>query len=713
MSRNDGPLFLLEIGTEEIPDRMLAAGEADLVRELKAALEPLEILPAAVTWTSFSTPRRLAVLVGPLLPRQEDREELATGPAVKVAFDADGKPTKAAEGFARGQSVPVESLQRVETPKGEYLAVQKRVEGRPAAALLAAACPAVIRKLRFPKMMRWGDVGFRFVRPLRWLVALLDGEVVPFEVAGVDSGRTSRGHRSARRQEVSLDHAGMYAEALRAAGVLAAPADRRRAILEGLDRAAGEAGGRVLADAGLLEILVHMTEAPSVIHGDFLPSDLELPREVLVTAMRHHQRYFSVLPSDAGEEDDAALLPAFLAILNRPGDPDGLIRRGHEWVLRARLADARFFWEEDGRTDLEKRLPDLARVIFQKDLGSFHDKVERVQSLVGILAGLMGLPAAQREGAIRAARLSKCDLTTAMVGEFPELQGIMGGIYARRGGEPEAVAAAIYDQYRPAGAADALPRSPEGRLLALADRLDTLAGYFGLGAEPTGTRDPFALRRAALGVARILSESTWFLSLREAIDRALSAFPAPVRRSEDAARKLHEFLMERMRHVAELAGHRYDSVSAVSAVQDDDVHDAFRRLEALTALRADAGHEEAFRSLSSASKRIRNMLRDQEETELDPASLVEPSEVELHERLDEIEVRVAALLDSRDYLEAFRALASLRPSVDGFLGSSRSEGVLVMAEDPRLRDNRLALLRRAGGLFARIADFSEIVVEGN
>ncbi|MGD8376792.1 MAG: glycine--tRNA ligase subunit beta, partial [Acidobacteriota bacterium] len=448
--------FLLEVGTEEIPDRFVARAATDLQRGLAEALEPSGILTPGARWSVWSTPRRLAVAVDGVRPRQEDREEENVGPAVAVAFGPNGAPTRAAEGFARSQGVPVASLARVETPKGEYLAVRRMVEGRPAATILAEACAAVLRRMRFGKMMRWGDVGFRFVRPIRWVVALLEEEVVTLEIAGVRSGRASRGLRGAGgSRSLELGRARDYEDVLREAGVVADPARRRAIIREALAEAAAAAGGRLLEDEGLLEILVYMTEAPSVIHGSFPPEYLELPREVLVTAMRHHQRYFSVVEG-AGEEE--RLLPAFLAVLNREGDPDGRIRRGNEWVLRARLADARFFWEEDRKRPLEGRLEDLGRVIFQEKLGSYRQKTARVAGLVDALGEVLDLSGEALAAARRAAELARCDLTTQIVGEFPELQGVAGGIYARCDGEPAAVHEAVYDLYLPAGAADDLPR---------------------------------------------------------------------------------------------------------------------------------------------------------------------------------------------------------------------------------------------------------------
>jgi len=710
MSTDRPKTFLLEVGTEEIPDRMLAAGVAGLRDKLAVALEPLEILASGASWSTWCTPRRLTVAVSSVLPRQEDRDEDVTGPPVRAALDADGKPTKALEGFARGHGLTPDQVQRVQTPKGEYMGFRRTVTGRPAAELLAEAVAQVLPSLHFAKMMRWGSGSFRFVRPIRWIVALLGEEIVNVEVAGIRSGRHSQGHRTLSSGAVLVRAPENYVDALRGAGVLVDPQERRAVIESGLARAAVEAGGEPLGDEGLLQSLAALTEWPAVIHGSFAPEFLELPREVLVTAMRFHQHYFTVVRpgSQAGEPE---LLPAFLAAINQDGDDSGNIRRGNEWVLKARLADARFFWQEDRKRTLESRLPDLERIIFQQKLGSYRSKVDRMVRLVETLGSTLKLDAALVGHAARAALLCKCDLPTEMVGEFPELQGVMGGLYARADGEPAATADAIYDHYRPVGAGDDLPRGPAGRLLAMADRLDTLAGYFLIGAEPTGARDPFALRRAGTGVVRILIDEAWFLPLDTAVFEAVQGYSG-VGDVDDAVQRLQSFFAERTRKVFQAAGHRYDSVSAVLAVPYDALRDAASRLDALTRLRAEPELEQAFLSLAAAHKRIRNLVDAEGHETVDAGTLQEVPEVELHRCLQEVRGELEKHLKAREYLPALKAVAGLRTALDNFLGASRDEGVLVMSPDPRLRENRLGLLRNAGELFSRIADFSEIVVEG-
>jgi glycyl-tRNA synthetase beta chain len=710
MSASHPTTFLLEVGTEEIPDRMLAAGVAALRQQLEVALQPLQILAPDAAWSTWCTPRRLAVAVGPVLPRQEDREEEVTGPPVRAAFDAQGKPTKALEGFARGHGLTPEQVQRVQTPKGEYMGFQRSVTGRGAAELLAEAVAEVLPGLHFPKMMRWGSGSFRFVRPIRWIVALLGEETVSVEIAGVNSGRHSQGHRTLSSAPVRVNSPEGYVEALRGAGVLVDPQERHAAIQEGLARAVVETGGEPLPDESLLHSLVAMTEWPAVITGSFAPEFLELPREVLVTAMRFHQHYFSVV-RPGSDQQEPELLPAFLAVINQDGDSSGNIRRGNEWVLKARLADARFFWQEDRKRPLESRLPDLERVIFQEKLGSYRNKVDRMVRLVNTLGSRLELDATLVSHAARAALLSKCDLTTEMVGEFPELQGVMGGLYARSDGEAPHTAEAVYDHYRPVAAGDELPRGPAGCLLALADRLDTLAGYFLIGAEPTGARDPFALRRAGTGVVRILMAEPWYVPLAEAVQEAVRGYSG-VGDADDAVQRLQRFFAERTRQALQAAGHRYDSVSAVLAVPYLGLRDAAARLDALTRLRAEPELEEAFLSLAAAHKRIRNLVQADGHETVDAGSLQETPEIELHRCLQEAHREMEKHLEVREYLPALKAVARLRTALDGFLGASRDEGVLVMSPDPRLRQNRLGLLRRAGELFSLLADFSEIVVEG-
>lgn len=720
MSRADA-IFLLEIGTEEIPARMIAGALRDLGEALRAELQAGLLLPAAGTGPgavvrTFGTPRRLAVRVEGVRRAQPDREELVTGPPIAAAFDAGGRPTRAAEGFARAQGARVEDLRRAPTPKGECVAVLRQVRGQPAARILAQRVPPRVAGLTFPKTMRWGSGEHRFVRPIHSIVALLDEEVVDLTIAGVRSGRETFAHRLAGAPRLPLRHPDEYLEVLRRHAVLADVEERRGAILRQLDERARDAGGRIAPPPGgaegpepggdpeLVEEVTYMVEWPTVIAGAFDAAFLALPAEILVTAMRHHQRYFSL------RGPDGRLLDRFLAVVNTPGDDGGVIRRGNEWVLRARLADARFFWEEDRRAPLASLAKHLERVQFHETLGSYAGKAERIARLAETLApAFASAGRAPDPGSLRdSARLCKADLTTQMVREFPELEGIVGGLYARADGLPPAVAGAIYGHYLPRGADDPIPASAEGAVLSLADRLDTQAGLFRLGIVPTGSRDPYGLRRSVHGSCRILIETGTHVSLREIVERALDGYegvvgPGVGAPREQARAALLDFYRARLQHLGESAGLRQDSVRAALGASFDDPCDARLRMQALDAIRAEPG----FEALARAHKRIANILRDQASGPFDPRRLKEKAEKDLHRALEAARPAIEAAAARHEPLQALRTIAGLRPPLDAFF-----DGVMVLAEDRILRQNRLALLQAIAALFLRVGDFSEIVVEG-
>ncbi len=654
--------FLLEIGCEEIPDWMIVPA-LDHLRVAVQAMFDRQLAGARVERVE-ATPRRLAVFAEDLIARQPDAVELVLGPP-KLAGPG------AAAGFAKKNGVTVSGLVSETTPKGEYFALRRTRAGREAASVLAGALPALLLGIPWPKTMYWtGKSGARFIRPIRWIVALLDEAVVPFEIEGVASGRATHGHRlhGAAPVEVTIDG---YEQRLAAHGVTLAAAARRARIEAGIARLLEGGELRVEPDASLLETLVYLTEDPAPILGSFAPEYLRLPREVLSTVMRHHQRYFSVERSGGG------LAPHFIAVMNTGGDPEGLVRHGNERVLRARFNDARFFWEGDLKRSLEGRLEDLKNVSFQAQLGSYFDKTQRVVELTGRLGG--------GDDAKRAALLAKCDLTTSMVKEFTGLQGIVGGLYAREQGEPEAVAQAIYEHYKPVGMEDSIPSTKTGQLVALADKLDTLRACFGAGLIPSGSKDPFALRRAAQGVVKILVEGDTGVRIEE-------------------TGELGEFLLDRVRHYfREVLGFAYDEVNAVLAAGWMDLPDARRRLEALRAVRPTAD----FEPLAASFKRIRNILKQasfEGPGRLDEALFDNDAERVLHARMNAVRggLRGAPAV----YSTALASIASLRPHVDRFF-----DQVLVNAADERIRANRLTLLRNLLTEFSTIADFSEIVTE--
>ena len=535
--------------------------------------------------------------------------------------------------------------------------------------------PELILSIPFPKTMYWtGKGGPRFIRPIRWLVALFGARVVPFELAGVRSSAYSSGHRRLGRKRVRVTIAA-YEQELENNFVLVSAARRKERIRQGIAALVGARGLRLKPDEELLERLSWLTEYPTPILGDFDQSYLSLPEEVLVTVMRHHQKYFSLVDAQG------RLAPHFIAVMNLDADAQGLIRAGNERVLRARFNDARFFWEFDQQKRLADRLEDLAHVTFHQELGTYRDKARRMAELVAACGG--------NEEAQRAALLAKCDLTTGMVGEFPELQGVVGGLYARAQGEPEAVAQAIYEHYKPAGVEDAIPGTPEGRLVALADKLDTLREAFRIGLVPTGSKDPFALRRAAQGVVRILVEG----------DLAL---PLAMLAAGDAA--LEEFLLDRVRYYfRDVRGYAYDEVNAVLAAGVGSLPDVSRRLEALRRVRS----TDNFEAIAASFKRIKNILRQAGYAgggQVEPALFEASEEAAIYRRFLEIRELVEARRRQRDYAPALEAIASLRPQVDSFF-----DRVLVNAPEPAVRANRLALLGRLLEEFSSIADFSEIV----
>ncbi len=695
--------FLIEIGLEEVPARMVAGAQAEFERRVVGMLERERLVAAGTGSRSFATPRRLAVWVAGVAARQQDVAEELVGPSVKVAYK-DGVATPAAMAFAKKAGVAVEELKTVTSAKGEYLAATSVKAGRGAAEVIAAEMPKELAGIYWAKNMYWRPgKPERFVRPVRWLVALLGEEVVPVSFGGYEAGRVTYGHRVLFGDEaIRMELPGDYEESLRKGFVLADVEVRRQKIRKALDHVTRTVEGlRWREDHELVDKLTHLTEWPSVVLGGFEEEYLALPEEVLVTVMRDHQSYFAV------EDKDGRLAPHFVAVLNTEADAAGMavVRHGNERVLRARFNDARFFWDFDQRVPLAERAGLLEHVTFQRSLGSYAAKTERVRALAARLAGLSAARGAVVDsGALdSAALLAKCDLTTELVKEFTELQGVVGGLYARTQGFSRTVSDAVYDQYKPVSMEDGVPRTAEGALLAIADKADTIAGMFGLGLEPTGSKDPFALRRAANGVVKILAESGYALPLTLG-DLADAATPS------DAVRlRVEVFFAERLEfYLREAKGQAYDVVKAVLAVGGNDVRDAVARAEALTAVRG----SDDFAAVSSAFKRMKNILAQAKEKGIaaarmfDAALLTEETEKALAERSAELAERVASLRERKSYAAALEQIATLRPQVDAFF-----DAVMVMVPEVELRANRLALLEKVLSDFSGIADFSEIVVE--
>ena len=693
------PEFLLEIGLEEIPARMIASAQAELARRIEETLTRQRLLGLPARVSSYSTPRRLAVRVEGVLAQQPDVEEQLTGPSWKAAFPG-GEPGPAAQAFAKKAGVPVTALEKITTPKGEYAAATVHRPGQSAATVLTESLPAEISALTWPKTMYWRpNKPERFVRPLRWLLCLLDETVVPLQFAGISAGHVSYGHRVLHgEQPVVVSLPSDYLSALEAAFVLAGVAERRQRIRKALDAATRSIlGARWREDEALVEQVTHLTEWPSVLLGDFQPEYLALPEEVLVTVMRDHQKYFAL------EDECHALAPKFLTVLNTQVDAEGtaIIRHGNERVLRARFNDARFFWNYDQKILLTERVEKLKTVTFQRDLGSYFAKTENNLRMARALAAAVVAHGIRLDQASleQAMLLAKTDLTTELVKEFTELQGIVGGLYARAQGLGETVAQAIYHQYLPAGMEDPIPPTVEGQLLGLSDRLATIAEMFAIGLEPSGSKDPFALRRAANGVIKILAESRLPLTVEELESMTLERWPG--------ATALSPFLKERIHfYLREVRGYAYDVVNAVLSTGLTTITDAVARAEALTRVR---GSDDLL-AISTAFKRIKNILRQAEEKQdkigdaVVEQDLTEAAEQNLYAEAVLVAPQVEALRAQQQYLQALERIATLRPVIDTFF-----DKVMVMAPEPHVRRNRLALIASVLSDFSRIADFSEIV----
>ena len=681
--------LLVEIGTEELPPKALRRMRDALQASLDTLLTENH-LPHGDSH-AFAAPRRLAVLVKDVPVAQPDREITRRGPALQAAFDADGNPTKPAEGFARSCGVAVADLEQMANDKGSWLVFNSTTTGLAAIEILPGVLEKALKALPMPKRMRWGSSEVEFVRPVHWIVLLFGNEPVKTQLLGVDSDRYTRGHRFHHNEPINITVPGAYAETLQQSGRVIADMDQRRESIHSQVSEAGTAlGGHAHIDPALLDEVTALVEWPVAISGSFDQRFLEVPAEVLVSSMQDHQKYFPV------KDDTGKLLPHFITVANIASKDPDQIRAGNERVIRPRLEDAVFFWNQDRKQSLESRAHQLDNMTFQKKLGSLGDKQRRIGAIASTIATTLGIDISQVQ---RAATLCKCDLVTSMVSEFPDLQGTMGRYYAVHDGEDEAVARALDEQYQPRFAGDELPCSGIGQALAIAERLDTLTGIFAIGQTPTGDKDPFGLRRSALGILRILIEKQLDLDLRALIETATQLFPDEVKATA-IQEELFAFMMERLRAYYLDAGYDSHMFAAVLARQPARPLDFDQRMRAVKAFRELAEAD----SLSAANKRIRNILR-KADTAI-PAScrkelLQEPAEQTLAAALEALQITVEPLFEKRAYTDALCKLAALQPPVDAFF-----DQVMVMAEDSRLRDNRLALLNSLSELFLQVADIS-------
>lgn len=682
--------LLLEIGTEEIPARFLPdimdqmeKKAKDQLKEARLSYEGLKVL---------GTPRRLSLYLQGLADRQADLVKSAKGPAKKIAYDAEGKPTKAAQGFARGQGVLVEDLTEKEVDGTLYVYAQVEEKGKEVKALLKDLLTHYMASLHFPKTMAWGQGNQAFVRPVRWLVCLLGEELIPLNFAGVASGRVSQGHRFLYGKDLELEAASDYEESLKKAYVMVDPKKRKKAIKEEMRALAKEKGGQVLEDENLLEEVAWLVEYPSAFVGSFDPTYLDLPQEAIITPMKEHQRYFPVL----GKKGE--LLPLFIGIRNGLSEDMGAVVRGNEKVLVARLEDAKFFYDQDRAIDFKDMGSKLEQIVFQKELGSYQDKVDRIEKLTAFIADQLGLSQEDRQRCLVCARLCKNDLCSYMVGEFPELQGIMGEYYARLAGLDDQVATGIREHYMPRFQNDDIPQSLPGLLVSMADKVDSLVGIMGLGLIPTGSQDPYALRRAALGLVRMVVDHGLDLDMREVVTCGRTLLFG--QEDLDSQADIESFLKMRLQHILGEKSMAKDHIDAVTSVAPLDFFSVFLRAQALQAF----SKEDDFSRLLEGVKRAANLAKKASDTSFRADLLKEAAEEGLYQRLQTIEARVSSFKEEEDFVSALREVLSLKEDLDRFL-----EETMVMVEDKALRENRLALLSQVAGLTADIADMSKIV----
>ena len=688
--------LLLEIGSEEIPAGYLEGGLKDLQSLTKKAFETNRIELAGGIYT-YGTPRRLVLIGKAIAETQQDLVQEITGPPLRVAYDGEGRPTKAASGFAKKQGVTVDDLKSIKTEKGEYLYLKRTISGRPTREILSEILPVIIAAVTWPKSMRWGSVGAPFVRPVHWIVGLFNGEVLPFEFAGITSGAVSRGHRFMAPELFEVCGVDDYMKQIERSFVVLEQAERERIILDITTKEAGKVEGTLPEDSDLVSTVANLVEYPSAVCGGFDSKFLSLPDPVLITAMRKHQKYFAV------RDREGSLLPNFVAVNNTLTRDTSIVRKGHERVLRARLSDAAFFMDEDRKQPLMDRLENLKRVIYQADLGTSLAKVQRFENLSKELAEMV--LSGEVEDVALAARLCKCDLITQMVGEFPSLQGVMGREYAQLEGYPDKVSAAIEEHYLPLKAGGELPGSVIGAVVGVADRMDTIAGCFAVGLEPTGSADPFALRRHAIAIIRIIETMGWGISLSWLVDRALfqlkQEIDFPVRK---ASAGVIAFVRERYKNLLLGEGYEPDLIEAVLAGGFDKIHQFRPRIEQLKRF-ADESND--FSLLAFTFKRVTNILKKEKDAfPVDTSLFQDHEESALWETFEDVRGSVSEMLEGGRFFQALERMAELRKPVDLFF-----DNVEVMVKDNEvLRKNRIGLLQQVEALVLLVADFSKFSI---
>jgi len=688
--------LLLEIGTEEIPAGYIKPALKALSSGLLNRLDDARITHGeAVT---FGTPKRLAVLVTDVASKQASLTTEMTGPPESVSFDDQGKPTVAAIKFAEKASVPLNKIAVKETKKGRYLTAVKTEHGLGSTVLLKTILPDTILSLPFPKSMRWADLSIGFARPVHSVLALLGKKVMTFSFGNLKSGRHIYGHRFMAPAKIKVPSPDRYSDLLKTAHVIADIAERRAIVEKEVKKTADSLGGSIMPDEELLDIVTNLVEYPVPIAGKFDDKFLELPDKVLITAMREHQKYFAIT------DVDGKLMPGFIAVNNTKTKNMNLVAKGHERVLRARLEDARFFYKSDISENIEHWIEKLKGVTFQAKIGSMHDKVLRVRQLSKFIAKSLSAAPEVQKNVSRAAWISKADLVSRVVVEFPKLQGVMGKVYAQKAGEPAIVAAAIEEHYLPTSSGGNLPETTEGSILAIADKIDTICGCFSAGLIPTGASDPYALRRQSIGILQIMLKNNYALSLMELIKQSIALFNQN-KDTDKTPQKIYSFFKDRISHLLAEEGYKKDIVASVTSVSADYPANVKRRVQALENLKTAPD----FESLSIAFKRVVNIIRKSEgvpgqtEQAVDAGLFQDKCENALYEAYREVKNKVSKNIENENYSRALKDIASIRNKVDVFF-----DGVMVMTEDKKVRNNRFALLSEIAGLFENIADFSKI-----
>jgi glycyl-tRNA synthetase beta chain len=681
---------LIELGTEELPPKALLKLSRAFTEAVIKGLGSAGL--KASTVESFATPRRLAILLKDIPLKQQDQLVEKRGPALKAAFDADGNASKAAMGFARSCGVEVADLAQKETDKGTWLYFEKKQKGQELKALLEDIVSDSLARLPIPKRMRWGDRSDEFVRPVQWLVMLVDDQVIEANILGSTAGNKTQGHRFHAGEAITIAQAADYESLLNDSAYVVPNFEKRRDIIRNqLEETATKLGGAVRMDEGLLDEVTALVEWPVAISGRFDEEFLSVPVEALVSTMQDHQKYFSVF------DENEKLLPYFITISNIQSKNPDVVSHGNERVIRPRFSDAKFFWEQDQKVTLSSRLQSLESVVFQKQLGSLGDKVMRIRSLAGYLAETLSTDVTEAE---RAAELCKCDLMTEMVGEFPKLQGIMGNYYAQIDGESVTVANAIEQHYWPRFAGDAIPLQSAGHCVAIADRIDTMLGIFAIGQKPTGVKDPFGLRRAALGIIRIIIENDLVIDINDLCQQAAAGLADKID-AKPAVQEVVDYIYDRLKSYYQDQQIRFDVVDAVQACKPTVLTDLQNRVMAVSEF---LNNDSAI-ALAAANKRISNILKKQDSVSADVNSELfqEQAEKDLHQKLSEVEQIALTHFENGNYLPGLNALADLRPVVDQFFND-----VMVMVDDESLKHNRLALLQTLANSFLRVADFSRI-----